>query len=70
MILVDSGVWIDYFRGTATPAVDKLDQLLGYELLAIGDLILIEVLQGVKRDRDFNAAKRMLSSLILVSLGG
>ncbi len=54
MILVDSGVWIDYFRGTATPAVDKLDQLLGYELLAIGDLILIEVLQGVKRDRDFN----------------
>ncbi len=46
MILVDSSVWIDYFRGADTAQVRKLDSLLGTEPLAIGDLILAEVLQG------------------------
>ena len=60
MILVDSSVWIDYFRGTATPQANKLDELLGTELLAIGDLILTEVLQGFGSEREFNAARKVL----------
>jgi hypothetical protein len=37
VILVDSSVWIDYFRGAATPESDRLDALLGREPLLIGD---------------------------------
>lgn len=70
MILVDSSVWIDYFRGVASPQVDKLDALLGSEPLAIGDLILAEVLQGFTSDRAFNQAKRLLTSLHVVEIGG
>lgn len=70
MILVDSSVWIDYFRGTITPQTDKLDMLLGHEPLAIGDLILTEVLQGFNDERDFNRARKMLTSLSVVELGG
>lgn len=70
MILVDSSVWIDYFRGTATPQTERLDSLLGSEPLAIGDLILAEVLQGFSSDRDFNQAKRLLTSLVMIELGG
>ena len=70
MILVDSSVWIDYFNGTITPRTETLDRLLGYELLAIGDLILTEVLQGFADERDFNQARRMLTSLVVVELGG
>lgn len=70
MILVDSSVWIDYFRGTITPQTDKLDELLGRELLAVGDLILTEVLQGFPVDREFNEARRVLDSLAVVELGG
>ena len=70
MILVDSSVWIDYFRGTATPQTDRLDSLLGSEPLAIGDLILTEVLQGFTSDRDFNQAKKLLTSLVVIELGG
>ena len=47
MILVDSSVWIDYFRGSITAQTERLDQLLGTEPLAIGDLILTEVLTGI-----------------------
>ena len=70
MILVDSSVWIDYFRGAATAQSEKLDSLLGREPLAIGDLILAEVLQGFVSDRDFNQAKKLLDSLEVVELGG
>ena len=70
MILVDSSVWIDYFNGTLTAQTEKLDSLLGSELLAIGDLILTEVLQGFADERDFNQARRMLTSLTVVELGG
>lgn len=70
MILVDSSVWIDYFRGTVTPQTEALDLLLGSEPIATGDLILAEVLQGFVSDRDFNQAKRLLTSLVVVDLAG
>ena len=70
MILVDSSVWINFFRGTVTPQSERLDQLLGREPLLIGDLILAEVLQGFTSERDFNQARKMLGALELVNLGG
>ncbi|MBV1838566.1 MULTISPECIES: PIN domain nuclease [Acetobacter] len=70
MILVDSSVWIDFFRGTVTPQVDALDRLLGEELVAIGDLMMTEVLQGFASERDFNKARRLLGALDLVEIGG
>ncbi|MFH1044098.1 MAG: PIN domain nuclease [Pseudomonadota bacterium] len=70
MILVDSSVWIDYFRGTATPQAEKLESLLGTEPIATGDLILTEVLQGFVGDRDFNQARKLLTSLVVVDLAG
>lgn len=68
MILVDSSVWIDYFRGTSTPEAETLDSLLSTEPIATGDLVLTEVLQGFVSDRDFNQAKKLLTSLVIVDL--
>ena len=70
MILVDSSVWIDYFRGRPTAQTDLLEGLLDSQELAIGDLILTEVLQGCKLDKEFNEVRRLLSRLDLVVLGG
>lgn len=61
MVLVDSSVWIDYFNGVPTPETDRLDALLGKDVVATGDLILVEVLQGIRNDSDFQAVKRALS---------
>jgi len=68
MIVVDSSVWIDYFIGKNTPEVKKLDSLLGEEPVAIGDLMLIEVLQGFRTDKDFRKAKELLMSLVIVNM--
>jgi predicted nucleic acid-binding protein len=70
LILVDSSVWIGYFNGAATSKTQRLDELLGTEELAIGDLILTEVLQGFSSDRDFDQARSLLTSLKVVELGG
>ena len=70
MILVDSSVWIDYFRGVINAQTDMLDNLLGHERLAVGDLILTEVLQGLGDERAFNQVRKMLTALTVVELGG
>jgi predicted nucleic acid-binding protein len=57
VILVDSSVWIDYFNGAGTPAVQKLDKLLGMQPICMGDLILTEILQGFK---DFHPFQQYL----------
>jgi predicted nucleic acid-binding protein len=70
VILVDSSVWIDYFNGTETRETHLLDGLLGVEPLLIGDLILIEVLQGFRDDRDYRRAKTALDRLIFEPMLG
>jgi predicted nucleic acid-binding protein len=70
MILVDSSVWIDYFNGRDTIQTVKLDELLGVELLGIGDLILTEVLQGFRSDADYRVAKQTLTSLTVFNMLG
>jgi predicted nucleic acid-binding protein len=70
VILVDSSVWIDFFRGVATPQVETLDRLLGAEPLGVGDLILAEVLQGFRGEKEFNQARKLLLTLEQVDVGG
>ena len=70
MTLVDSSVWIDYFRGVVTPQTDCLDRLLGSQLIVVGDLILAEVLQGFASDRDYAQARALLTAWPVVPLVG
>ncbi len=70
MVLVDSSVWIDYFNGKQSRATDHLEVLLGTEPIAIGDLILAEVLQGLRKDSDYETAKQLLAGLTIYDLLG
>jgi len=70
MILVDSSVWIDYFNGTESATVDYLNHCLGTKPLAMGDLILAEVLQGFRFDKHLNIAKELFSVLPIYDLAG
>ena len=70
MTLVDASVWIDYFNGRATAWTDLLNRLLGSEHLLMGDLILVEVLQGFRSDLDFHRARRHLETLEIRPMAG
>lgn len=52
MIVVDSSVWIDFLHGVSTPKVARLDGLLGVTPIAIGELILVEVVRGFRQEKD------------------
>lgn len=50
MIVVDSSVWIANLRGQDTPAVAKLRAVDDFDSILVGDLVLLEVLQGARDD--------------------
>jgi predicted nucleic acid-binding protein len=70
MWIVDSSVWIDYFNGRATPQTDLLDAALGTQAIGLGDIILCEVLQGFRKQGDFETARRALFSFPIYAIGG
>ncbi len=70
MILVDSSVWINYFNGITTWQTNLLDSYLSNVPIIIGDLILTEVLQGFRSDKDYETAKEFLSALPFRQIGG
>ena len=50
VVIVDTTVWVDYFRGIRNPETDWLDTELDRQRLGLTDIILCEVLQGVRDD--------------------
>ncbi|MES9854198.1 MAG: PIN domain nuclease [Candidatus Thiodiazotropha sp. L084R] len=63
MILVDTSVWIDYLNGIKNRHTDALDSGVVEGVVAIGDLILLEILQGIRNDRDYRKTKQTLLTL-------
>jgi hypothetical protein len=61
MVIVDTTVWIDYLRGTENPETRWLDRQLQRQRLGLTDLILCEVLQGI---RDQSAFARVRADLL------
>ena len=70
MILVDSGVWIDYFNGIDNKQTSTLNDTLGIRPVAVGDLMLTEVLQGFREDKDYKTAKSLFDDLTIFDLVG
>jgi predicted nucleic acid-binding protein len=63
MILVDTSVWIDYLNGVQNRHTDALDSGVVEGIVAIGDLIFLEILQGIRNDRDYRKTRRVLLTL-------
>ncbi len=70
MVIVDSSVWIDYFRGRPTAETDWLDREVMRYRLSITDIILCEVLQGVRDDHAFVATRNELLKCHVFETGG
>ena len=68
--LVDTSVWIDFFAARPTPEVSRLKGLVGHEELLIGDLILTELLQGVRSDQEAVLIETAFSAYRVVPLVG
>lgn len=68
MILVDSSVWIAHLRGRNTAATTKLQAAAVREPLLVGDIILLEILQGARDDLHAARIERDLRRYAVVAL--
>jgi predicted nucleic acid-binding protein len=70
MILVDTSVWIDYFHAPSSPSSETFDRLLGENEVILGDLILVEILQGLREGRQLRLVQASLKAFRVVPLCG
>ncbi len=70
MVIIDTTVWIDYLRGAENPETSWLDQELTRQRLGLTDLILCEVLQGIREDNHFAEVRDELLGFHLFEAGG
>ncbi len=68
MILVDTSVWVDHLNDSVTDQVRILRALIGREPLLVGDLILCEILQGLRTDAEAAMVEQALRRFDVVSL--
>ena len=69
MILVDTTVWIDFLKGRDTPEVQRLECLIrDDEDVCICGVILTEVLQGIREDKDYNAVSARFEAFIYLPM--
>ncbi len=67
-VLVDTSVWIDFFRGTTSDKVAKLEELIGQkEDICCCGFILTEVLQGIREEKAFTDTKRLFEGLLYLA---
>jgi predicted nucleic acid-binding protein len=70
MTLVDTTVWIDYLGGAVNPHTHWLDQELHRQRLGLTDLILCEVLQGIRGDATFRRVRQEMMKFEVFDTGG
>jgi len=70
VVIVDTTVWIDFLRGVQNPETDWLDLQLIHQRLALTDVILCEVLQGIPDDISFARVQRELHRFEIFDTGG
>ncbi len=68
MILVDTSVWVDFFRGAGSPEADRLARAVDDEDVCLCGLILTEVLQGIRSGREHRRVRRLLDALIYLPM--
>jgi predicted nucleic acid-binding protein len=68
VIVVDISEWISKLRGQSTEAVSKLDSVRASEKIALGDIILLEILQGARDERDAALIERRLKAFEIIQM--
>lgn len=70
VVIVETGVWVDFFRGIRNPQTEWILREAGGRMIGTLDLIVCEVLQGVPREPDYERIKHKMLELAVYNSGG
>lgn len=69
MIVVDTSVWVDVLNNTPTPQAQRCVALIEQgEPVALTDIILTEILQGLRSDKEAQLVERHLRAFPILRL--
>lgn len=68
MIVVDTSVWVDFLNGVTNPESQWLDLNLDRERIGVPTIVLGEVLQGLRDDRQAALVQAQLMQFEIVAL--
>ncbi len=67
-LVADTSVWVDFLNGVESDKCKLFDFHLENDLVIVGDLILLEILRGIRSDKNYNKTKSELDSFVQVSM--
>ncbi len=68
MTLVDTTVWIDFFAGRSTLQTDVLEKYVSDQDICICGVILTEVLQGIRSEKEYNTTQKYFDFLLFLPM--
>jgi len=68
-VLVDTSIWVDYLRGVTPIVAEKVDRLLSDAEVCVPKIVLVELLQGAKSDREVAAVEDFLGAFTIIDQG-
>lgn len=69
MILVDSSVWIPYYRADGTKGIqDIVKKTISLDLVAVNGIIIVEILSGISKKTEFNKVSSDFKGFHYISL--
>ena len=68
-ILIDTSVWIDYFKNKSSDIADKVDKMLTVDDVYVPKIVIAELIQGAKSEREVAVIEEFVDAFHIVDQG-
>jgi predicted nucleic acid-binding protein len=65
-ILIDTSVWIEYFRNRSSTLSNKVDEILSKEEVCVPKIVIAELIQGAKSEREVSTIRDFLEAFSII----
>jgi predicted nucleic acid-binding protein len=64
--LIDTSVWIDYFKGQDHPFLEKVDEILTYHSVYVPKVVIAELIQGAKSEKEISVIESFVEAFTII----
>lgn len=65
-ILLDTSIWIDYFRHETSAISDKVDEILSHREVYVPKIVIAELIQGAKSKKEISVIENFLDAFYII----
>ncbi|MFQ6083214.1 MAG: PIN domain-containing protein [Candidatus Aminicenantia bacterium] len=65
-ILIDTSVWIDYFRNKSSNLSEKVDKILSEDEIYVPKIVIAELIQGAKSEREISIIEDFIDAFNII----